>query len=226
MPTVHDEARGYGMTVTEVATVADVPTRYVYHVIDKHILPDALCERDQGWRFAHSVPFLVALDAAIADFLTIDARKGVYVDFFRHCAAAVIYETKSLSNCRWDEDWPAWPSMSAMAEIWNSDVENLPERIRNRHADLMEANAVVVSNPGILSGTPVIKGTRVPAYDLAASVDAGIGVDEIAEAYPAVTRRHVELASLWAKAHPPVGRPRAVVPDTSNVKRVPRKKHV
>jgi uncharacterized protein (DUF433 family) len=37
----------------------------------------------------------------------------------------------------------------------------------------------IVSDPDILGGMPVIKGTRLPVYDLAASVRAGIPRDRI-----------------------------------------------
>jgi uncharacterized protein (DUF433 family) len=223
MPSISGE-HDSGLTVTEVATVADVPTRYVYHIIDKNILPDALFAYDGGRRFALSVPFLVALDAALANYLTIDARKEVYSNFFEHCSKAVIFESKALLTCRWDEEWPAWPNMSALAEIWNPEVEKIPHEVRQRHTDLTEANVLVVRDPEILSGTPVIRGTRVPAYDIAASVEAGIDTREIADAYPAITLRDVELAHLWAKAHPPVGRPRAAKRETGKTRKVPRKK--
>ena len=50
---------------------------------------------------------------------------------------------------------------------------------------LRAARAMVVEDPEILGGTPVIKGTRAPVYDVAASVAAGLPLDRIARAYPA-----------------------------------------
>jgi uncharacterized protein (DUF433 family) len=61
---------------------------------------------------------------------------------------------------------------------------------------LQPACTMVVSNPEILSGTPVIRGTRVPVCDVAASLAAGVSVDEVLEGYPSLKRDQVELAAL------------------------------
>jgi uncharacterized protein (DUF433 family) len=76
---------------------------------------------------------------------------------------------------------------------------------------------------------PLIRGTRVPVYDVAASVAAGIPIERILSAYPGIDREKVELAAIFAEANPPRGRPRSrgelpkgavIVSD----RRVPRKK--
>lgn len=68
----------------------------------------------------------------------------------------------------------------------------------------------IISDPEILSGMPVIKGTRVPVYDLAASVKAGIPRDRILAAYPTIQERHLDLAVAWAEANPVKQTPRKV----------------
>jgi len=66
----------------------------------------------------------------------------------------------------------------------------------------------VVSSPDILGGAPVIRGTRVPVHDVAASVAADIQLDRILAAYPGLDAEKVELAAIYAEAYPPRGRPR------------------
>ncbi len=51
---------------------------------------------------------------------------------------------------------------------------------------LEEAREMVVEDPEILSGTPVIRGTRVPVHDVVAAFDAGALADEILECYPSL----------------------------------------
>ena len=75
-------------------------------------------------------------------------------------------------------------------------------------AKLDEAHALVVEDPEILSGTPVIRNTRIPVYDVAASVAAGLPMDRILADYPRLTSEMVELAALYAKVNPPKERPR------------------
>ena len=76
----------------------------------------------------------------------------------------------------------------------------------------------MVSDPEILSGTPVIRGTRVPVYDVAASVASGIPMERILSGYPSLKRKQVELAALYVEANPQRGRPRQKTSLPSNAK--------
>jgi uncharacterized protein (DUF433 family) len=69
---------------------------------------------------------------------------------------------------------------------------------------------MVIEDPEILSGTPVIKGTRVPVYDIAAAVDAGTPTDKILKSYPSLKDWQIELSQIYAKAVPPRGRPKRI----------------
>ncbi|MBD2746690.1 DUF433 domain-containing protein [Microvirga sp. BT688] len=60
----------------------------------------------------------------------------------------------------------------------------------------------IVSDLEILSGMPVIKGTRILVYDGAASVNAGIPRDRILAAYPTIKEHHLDLAVAYAGANP------------------------
>jgi uncharacterized protein (DUF433 family) len=73
-------------------------------------------------------------------------------------------------------------------------------------ADLDKAQALVVEDHEILSGTPVIRNTRIPVYDVAASVAAGLPMDRILAAYPGLTAEMANLAALYATANPPQGK--------------------
>jgi uncharacterized protein (DUF433 family) len=64
------------------------------------------------------------------------------------------------------------------------------------------AEDAIVSGPEILDGMPVIKGTRVPGYDLAASAKAGIPQRRILAAYPTVKEHHLGLAGASARSVP------------------------
>ena len=72
----------------------------------------------------------------------------------------------------------------------------------------------IVSDPEILGGMPVIKGTRVLVYDLAASVKGGIPRDRILAAYPTIEEHHLDLAVAYAEANQLQGRDRETSPWT------------
>jgi len=70
-------------------------------------------------------------------------------------------------------------------------------------ADLERARELVTRSSEVLSGTPVIKGTRVPVYNVAASVAAGFSTEQILEDYPILDAEQVRLAAIYAEANPP-----------------------
>lgn len=72
---------------------------------------------------------------------------------------------------------------------------------------LSEATRMVESDPEVLRGAPVYKGTRIPVHAIADMLSQGAPVAEILEGYPALNREKVELAPMYAKAFPHRGRP-------------------
>src|SRR6202158_1323438 len=72
---------------------------------------------------------------------------------------------------------------------------------------LAEVTRMVESDPEIMRGAPVYKGTRIPVHAIADMLSQGATVAEILEGYPALTRERVELAPMYVKAFPLRGRP-------------------
>jgi uncharacterized protein (DUF433 family) len=72
---------------------------------------------------------------------------------------------------------------------------------------LAEATRMVESDPEIMRGAPVYRGTRIPVHAVADMLSQGATVSEILEGYPALTREKVELAPMYVKAFPLRGRP-------------------
>ncbi len=86
------------------------------------------------------------------------------------------------------------------------------------------ATRMVESDPGIMRGTPVYKGTRIPVHVIADMLLQGATVEEILEGYPALTREKVELATMYVKAFPRRGRPAARLWARSPPRRVSRRR--
>jgi uncharacterized protein (DUF433 family) len=66
---------------------------------------------------------------------------------------------------------------------------------------------MIVSDPEIMRGTPVYRGTRIPVELIADLLSQGAKSEEILEGYPALDREKVELAPLYVQAFPRRGRP-------------------
>jgi uncharacterized protein (DUF433 family) len=176
------------LTPAEAAVVSHVTMRDVHRVIDEHILPESLYSTDQTRSFTSQACVFISFYFRAADRLTSEERQRTI---------RIASEPQGSSGSRLVQD--AFLTID-LGTFWK-DVEESLDRL---HA----ARAMVVSDPEILSGTPVIRGTRVPVYDVAASVASGIPVDRILSAYPSLQREHVELATMYAEANPQRGRPR------------------
>jgi uncharacterized protein (DUF433 family) len=72
---------------------------------------------------------------------------------------------------------------------------------------LQRAEEMIVSDPDIMRGSPVYRGTRIPVQLVADMLSKGATPDEIVEGYPALDKEKVELAPLYVQAFPRRGRP-------------------
>jgi uncharacterized protein (DUF433 family) len=61
------------------------------------------------------------------------------------------------------------------------------------------ADAVIVANPEIMSGTPCFRGTRVPFKNLIDYLEGGYSLDEFLRQFPTVTREMAVQALEEAK---------------------------
>jgi uncharacterized protein (DUF433 family) len=74
--------------------------------------------------------------------------------------------------------------------------------------DLRRARNLVISDPDILGGDPVFRGTRVPVHLVATLVEQGAAEAELLGGYPRLTAEMIRLAPIYAAAYPMRGRPR------------------
>lgn len=63
-----------------------------------------------------------------------------------------------------------------------------------------DSQSVIMQDPGILSGQPVFRGTRVPFQALLDYLEGGDTLDEFLEQYPGVSREQAIAALEEAKA--------------------------
>ena len=77
--------------------------------------------------------------------------------------------------------------------------------------DLRRARRMVLSDPEILGGDPVFRGTRVPVHLIAQLVAQGSKPVELIESYPRLSAEMIRLAPIYASAYPLRG-PRRKLP--------------
>jgi len=178
------------LTPTEAAIVSGVSVRDVHRVIDEHILPESFYDTQDARSFKSHACVFIAFYFGAADRLTSEERQRAITLASRN-SPDVKSRTRTIQD-----------------EFLTIDLAPFWKGVDERMVRLNAARAQVVEDSEILSGTPVIKGTRVPVYDVAASVAAGIPMERILSSYPSINREQVELASLFAEANPQRGRPK------------------
>jgi uncharacterized protein (DUF433 family) len=179
------------LTTTEAAVAAGVSVPQINRIIDEKILPEDLYSTSPTRSFRTDAALLIAFYFETADWLTTNARLETIRNARAHCST-------------WEE-WKDWTIGDHYLTIRFSDLwKTVDERLHR----LTEARGMVVEDSEILSGTPVIRGTRIPVHDVAAQVATGVPIEEILEMYPRLCAAQVELATIYAKAVPQRGRPR------------------
>jgi uncharacterized protein (DUF433 family) len=188
----HMEALLENLTTNEAAIVAGVTVANINRVIDRKILPKKLYSMSQGRTVRKDACVWIAFYFETADLLTSAARVKTIRDGLMHN-----HSWLELKDCRVEESRTVQVNF---LHIWK-DVER-------RLNQLKEAQAMVIEDSEILQGTPIIKGTRIPLFDVASLVDSGTAIEEILKIYPRLKKSQIELASIYAKANPQRGRPK------------------
>jgi uncharacterized protein (DUF433 family) len=185
------------LKTTEAAVVADVELREVNRAIDEGILPKGFFRTENGRSVVPAGCMLIAFYVESAEHLTAKERRFV----IRAAGARLRHWTREAATTFLEEDW------TFKHEFLTVDFAPFVRSISDRLEKLVAAEKLVSSSPEILSGTPVIKGTRIPIHDVAASVAAGLPKKRILAAYPSLDSDKIDLAALYASANPVRGRP-------------------
>src|SRR5919109_4625672 len=85
--------------------------------------------------------------------------------------------------------------------------EPVKEIVAEAEAYAADRDRFITSDPHVFGGQPVIAGTRIPVHTVAERLDAGDTLEVLAEDYPHVEPRALEVAARYAKTHPRRGRP-------------------
>jgi uncharacterized protein (DUF433 family) len=184
------------LTPTEAAVVSSVDVRDVNRVIDEKILPGNLVNVGHGRlrRLDSRACIFISFYFQSADRLTADERIRM-----------ILAATKRLERVptrRLEKEW------IVRDDFLSVDLAPFLRNVCQRMTTLSAARALVNEDSEILGGTPVISGTRIPVYDVAASLAAGMPKKRVLAAYPGLNEKDLELAALYAEANPQRGRPR------------------
>ena len=101
-------------------------------------------------------------------------------------------------------------------------IDETSRKVSSKDQNPERNRTLVQSDPEIMAGAPVFRGTRVPVYVIADMIEQGTPINEILDGYPSLTREMVEYAEIYATAHPPPAR--SPIQPWSGMKPLGRKK--
>ena len=187
------------LRAAEAAIVAGVALRDVNRAVDERILPSGFVGLEGGSRrFSPGACVIMAFYATSSAELTAEWRLQVIKQAAPRLRHTSWRELRAMGR----DDW------SVRHDFLTVDLAPFVTGSADRHEQLGAAVEMVTRSPDVLGGMPVIRGTRIPVRDVAASVAAGHPRERILEAYPSLSGDQIHLAVLYAQANPTRGRPR------------------
>lgn len=176
---------GETFSVNEASCITGVPPKKVYRIIDAE-LPGTPAQAGRRTRTVHERE-LIGLKFAYET---------------RHCLAPGF--RKRLLQTLMDE-----PEANSVGNgLVSVKIQGIKDKVAKRRKRLAIARKLVSCDEAVLSGTPCIAGTRIPAHDIADMLANGDSVEAIVKTFPQLDSDRVDLVDLYARAYPRRGRPR------------------
>jgi uncharacterized protein (DUF433 family) len=167
-------------TTTEAAALTGLTLKAVNNAIDRNIV--SVVPSEEGGRL-------------------LDARALVSLSIERRLSAGIA--TSELRRKVFDAlaDAPR-NVVSLEGDLIKIDLRKPRRELAASLRDLRRARRLVVSDPEILGGDPVFRGTRMPVHVIAELVAQGSKPAELIESYPRLTAEMIRLAPVYAVAYP------------------------
>jgi uncharacterized protein (DUF433 family) len=195
-------SRNERFTPLEAAWLTNVSSKAINKLIDRGEFGGATGARSGARRLGFGELVYLCLREELGTALSPTAREEVY--------SALLELTRgdfAMTLRRPEKSWPN--TIVALAGgVLRVDLKSAMRNLAERLAELRGIDRAIVSDPDVRSGEPVVRGTRVPVYTIAALVEQGAKPKEILEDYPSLSAAKVQAALAYAATRPKRGRPR------------------
>ncbi|WP_095201121.1 DUF433 domain-containing protein [Mesorhizobium carmichaelinearum] len=198
------------LSLKEVVTLADVSERRVRKDIETGVLAAPRFVRLGDSRLAFTWSYVVVLAAVYGnESLTGKLRKRALckLDQLRPVNWTVAPSSDG-ENARWICAYDKRASVDIDLYL-NIDLSRVVHRVSPRLEVYCTGLSRVEEKEDVLGGEAVFTGSRLSVLHIGKMVDGGERVENILEDYPYLNEDDIKFASLYYRAHPPTGRPRA-----------------
>jgi uncharacterized protein (DUF433 family) len=186
----------------EAAFLSELTDRQIQRVVDEQIVAPPLV-RTAGGRF------FARLAAAFAKFYF--DQEEILTAYARREA---IKELADRVQTRADAEGILDLRTTGPASHWEVELhhqrvslQRYVVRVRDRVKDVEHARRLIVEDPAILGGAPVLKGTRLPVETAVAMAQGARSVSDLHEVHPALTAELIAAAQIFMAVQPRRGRP-------------------
>lgn len=192
------------VTPAEAAWLTELSPKTINATIDRGELGGSPRKRSQRRRARRLGPadiVYLVLRKELSEVLSATARRELYERLVEGLASQS-FEYQPANERRADL------AIELAGGVIRVEVKAALRRVSKRWEALERAADVVVSDPDIRGGEPVVRGTRIPVYLVADLVSQGADAREILEDYPSLSASTLRSAIAYAQTHPRRGRPR------------------
>jgi uncharacterized protein (DUF433 family) len=176
-------------TPAQASAVANLPLTAIHKLIERRLI------RPRRLRTGHSIQRMLSREQVL--YLRLEAEGVRLLPILTRRSIARKIESSP------EIDFVCLTEGSALVIEVKSVRLELDQDLKR----LERAENMIVTDPEIMRGIPVYRGTRIPVELIADMLSQGANTEEILEGYPALDREKVELAPLYVQAFPRRGRP-------------------
>lgn len=184
------------LTINETAHLAGVSPKFIEKSVESGVLPaekvpDALSRRPIRHLPLAAVPYLSAISDEWLRDLPLTRKRRLWMLLSRQAFGA----GERLATVQ-------------LNHMLTLDLEGLAgARLREAYAYRAARDEYLASDPEILGGTPVIRGTRLSVYAVLGRLEGGDSIADLREDYPEIPEAAFAAAETYARTHPLRGRP-------------------
>lgn len=185
------------LTIKEAAVLAGVPQRRIEKDCEEGIVPR---RKSKQWLRgsnaahvpAHAVVYATAMDSLVGVKMEKSSKKRLWRGLREKRVSFGVLELS--------------PGLSF-------NLDPLVTVAWDRTRSYLDARKLYLSSdPEIFGGEPILKGTRITCRSVLGRIEGGESLEDMVGDYPDIARAAFEAALVYARTHPPRGRPSAGKP--------------
>jgi uncharacterized protein (DUF433 family) len=176
-------------TPAQASAVANLPLRTVHKLIERRLIRPRLRRKGRSLQrmLTREQLLYLRLESKGLQLLPIATRRSL---------AKKIEKSPEVDVVRLTEESVLVVQVKSARQELDQDLERL-----------QRAEEMIVSDPDIMRGSPVYRGTRIPVQLVADMLSQGATPEEILGGYPSLDKEKVSLAPFYVHAFPRRGRP-------------------